>query len=367
MSLPMIPEAAPSYLAALIAANPALAQINQDAMSGSAAPMPPTIVANKGKFVKKVDKTEETITFPDNDANRAAGIVGMPVPQLQAVVLKAKPGKEKAWYATAFTPGNEPQAPDCASDDGIKPNAGVANKQCENCATCPQNVFGSGVKQDGTPSGGKACSDKKSIAIFAAGSAFKFAVPPASLRNWDVYCNQLSTKGIPLPAVITVFGFEQGDTDYKLTFTFGGMLAEAQLESIVKLLDSPEVKAIVEPRTAQLAAPAQNQAIEHKENVVDMAAEKAKRDAEEAGKAAADAEQKKKDAAAKAAATKKANAEKAAAAAAAAASTVPGLDALGGLDLGLGGSTPPADVAPALAAGATAGPSDDDLINSLGL
>ena len=365
MSQDLATLTAPSYLAALIAANPALAQINQDALSGSAAPMPPTIVANKGKFVKKVDKTEETITFPDNDANRAAGIVGMPVPQLQAVVLKAKPGREKAWYATAFTPGNEPQVPDCASDDGIKPNAGVANKQCENCATCTQNVFGSGVKQDGTPSGGKACSDKKSIAIFAAGSAFKFAVPPASLRNWDVYCNQLSTKGIPLPAVITVFGFEQGDTDYKLTFTFGGMLAEKQLESIVKLIDSPEVKAIVGPRTAQLAAPAEA----HKElpPVADLAAEKAKRDAEAAEAAA---EQKKKDAAAKAAATKKANAEKAAAAA----TTVPGLEGLGDLGLGGGDLTQATDseklkaaVDSAASSKAAASISDDDLINSLGL
>ena len=105
MSLPMLPEAAPSYLAALIAANPSLALINQDALSGTAKPMPPSIVADKGRFVKKQDGEEVTITFPDNDANRAAGIVGMPVPQLQAVVLKAKPGKEKAWYATKFMPG----------------------------------------------------------------------------------------------------------------------------------------------------------------------------------------------------------------------------------------------------------------------
>ena len=364
MALPIIPETPPSYLAALLAANPSLAQINQDAMSGSAAPMPPTIVANKGKFVKKVDKVEETVVFPDTDQNRAAGIVGMPVPQLQAIILKGKPGKEKAWYATAYTPGEEPQAPDCSSEDGIKPTAGVPNKQCENCASCPQNVFGSGKKADGTPSGGKACSDKKSVAMYAAGSVFKFAIPPASLRNWDTHCNQLSTKGLPLPAVITVIGFEQGDTDYKLTFNFGGMLAEEQLGKIVGIIDSPEVKAIITPRTAQISAPAQNQVIEHKENVVDMAAEKAKRDADAAEKSAADAEQKKKDAAAKAAATKKANAEKAAAAAA---STVPGLDAIGGLDLGLGGSTPPADATPAVSAGATAGPSDDDLINSLGL
>ena len=353
MSLPMLPEAAPSYLAALIAANPSLALINQDALSGTAKPMPPSIVADKGRFVKKQDGEEVTITFPDNDANRAAGIVGMPVPQLQAVVLKAKPGKEKVWYATKFMPGQETQAPDCSSDDGIKPNADSRLKQCDNCASCPQNVFGSGTDASGNATGGKACADRKVLAMYAAGSAYRFAVPPASLKSWDSYCNQLTTKGLPLPAVITIVGFEQGDTAYKLTFAFGGMLAENQLGAIVKMISTPEVVGICSPRTAQATPPVQQQ-VEHnenkenKENVVDLAAEKAKVE-----------DDKKKAAAEKAAVTKKANAEKAAAEAAAKA-TVSGMDLGLGGDLGLGTTVQPT-------AGASAGPSDDDLINSLGL
>jgi hypothetical protein len=346
MTLPALPEAAPSYLAALIAANPSLALINQDALSGSSKPMPPSIVANKGKFTKKADGVEETICFPDNDQNRAAGIVGMPVPQLQAVILKGKPGKEKAYYVSKYTPGQEAQAPDCSSDDGIKPNADCSLKQCDNCASCPQNVFGSGSNADGTPSGGKACADKKVVAMYAAGSAYRFAIPPASLRNWDSYCAQLTTKGLPLPAVITIIGFEQGDTDYKLTYTFGGMLAEAQLGAIVKMIDTPEVKDIVSPRNASLAiaAPQETKQVDEKSNVVDLADKKAEQEAEA----------KKKDAAAKAAATKKANAEKAAEKVAAS----------GGLDLGLGGDL---GVGAAVAETTAGQPSDDDLINSLGL
>ena len=355
MSLPMLPETAPSYLAALIAANPSLALINQDALSGTAKPMPPSIVADKGRFVKKQDGEEVTITFPDNDANRAAGIVGMPVPQLQAVVLKAKPGKEKAWYATKFMPGQETQSPDCSSDDGIKPNADSRLKQCDNCASCSQNVFGSGTDASGNATGGKACADRKVLAMYAAGSAYRFAVPPASLKSWDSYCNQLTTKGLPLPAVITIVGFEQGDTAYKLTFAFGGMLAENQLGAIVKMISTPEVVDICSPRTAQATPPVQQQVEqenkenkENKENVVDLAAEKAKVE-----------DDKKKAAAEKAAVTKKANAEKAAAEAAAKA-TVSGMDLGLGGDLGLGTTVQPT-------AGASAGPSDDDLINSLGL
>ena len=201
-TLPVIPEVMPDYLKVLLAANPELALINEEALSGSARPLPPTIVADKGKFIKKVDGQETTIVYPDEERFKAAGIVGTPMTQLQAVVLKAKPGKEKAWYKERYTPGQEASSPDCYSEDGTTPAANCRDKQCENCASCPQNVFGSGTDQSGNPTNGKACSDRKILAIYAAGSVFRFAVPPASLSGkrpsalgmaWDPYCNQLST------------------------------------------------------------------------------------------------------------------------------------------------------------------------------
>lgn len=331
----MIPEVAPSYLSALLAANPALAAINQDALSGTAKPFPPSIVADKGRFIKKANGVEEPVVFPDNDANRAAGIVGMPAPQLQAVVLKAKPGKEKSWYAAKYMPGQETTSPDCQSEDGIKPTADSRLKQCESCAGCPQNVFGSGVDQSGNPTAGKSCKDTKVIALFAAGSVYRFAIPPASLKNWDSYCNNLSSKGIPLPAVITTIGFEQGDQSYKLVFNFGGMLAEEQVTKIVGMLDSAEVMEVVSPRTAQIAIAAPVAAPQITAPVAEVV----------------------KEAPAKPKAVEKAKpkaVEKAAPAA--------------GMDLGLGLDTPAAPVAAQVQeAVVTAGPSDDALIAALNL
>ncbi len=348
-----LPTVSPDYIKALIAANPELAAINQEALAGASTPMPPSIVADKGRFIKKVDGVEETLSFPDTDVYRNAGVVGQPVPQLQCVIMRAKAGKEKAWYATKYTPGQETQSPDCWSDDGVKPDAGSRLKQCESCAACAQNVFGSGTNQDGTPGKGKACADRKVLAVFANSSVFRFAVPPASLGNWDSYVRQLNTHGIPLSAVITVVGFEKGDTSYKLTFEFGGMLAEEQAKALVGKLSAPEVMEIVNPRGAQqaLAAPAEQKQVEDK--VVDLDAEKAKKAAAEAEKAAKVEAAKAKKEAEKAA---KEQAKKEAEAAAAA--TPPTMD------LGLGGLEPAAPAEPAAAAG---GVSDDDLIAGLGL
>lgn len=366
-NVPAIPDSAPSYLAALLQQHPELASINQEALSGSAKPMPPAIVADKGKFLIKADGNETVITFPDNAQNQAAGIVGMPVPMLQAVVLKAKPGKEKAYYVAKYTPGQEAQSPDCYSEDGVTPAADCRLKQCETCASCPQNVFGSGSDASGNPSGGKACSDKKVLAIFAAGSVYRFAVPPASLSgkrpsglgmSWDAYCNQLSAKGLPLPAVITTVSFDQGDTDYKLNFNFGGMLAEQQLVKLLPLMDTPEVKDVITPRSAP-SVPRQTQ-IEDKSNVADInAAREAKEKADAVEKEKA-AEKAKVAADKKKAAEDKKKAD--AAAAAGAGQTVAGLDLGLGGDMGAG-ATQAAQPEPA----AAGNPSDADLIDSLGL
>ena len=257
-----LPTVSPDYIKALIAANPELAAINQEALAGASTPMPPSIVADKGRFIKKVDGVEETLSFPDTDVYQQAGVVGQPVPQLQCVVMRAKAGKEKAWYATKYTPGQEAQSPDCWSDDGVKPAADSRLKQCESCAACAQNAFGSGTNQDGTPGKGKACADRKVLAVFANFSGFRFAVPPASLGNWDGYVRQLNTHGIPLSAVITVVGFEKGDTSYKLTFEFGGMLTEEQAKALVGKLSAPEVMEIVNPRGQQaLTAPAEQKQV----------------------------------------------------------------------------------------------------------
>ena len=344
-----LPTVSPDYIKALIAANPELAAINQEALAGASTPMPPSIVADKGRFIKKVDGVEETLSFPDTDVYQQAGVVGQPVPQLQCVVMRAKAHVEKVWFATKYTPGQETTSPDCWSDDGVKPDAGSRLKQCESCAACAQNAFGSGTNQDGTPGKGKACADKKVIAIFANSSVFRFAVPPASLGNWDAYVRQLNTHGIPLSAVITVMGFEKGDAAYKLTFEFGGMLAEEQAKVLVGKLSAPEVMEIVNPRGAQvaLAAPAEQKQVEQK--VVDLDAEKAKKaEADKAAKAEAAKAKKDAEKAAKEQAKKEAEA--------AAAATPPTMD------LGLGGLEPAAPAEPA-----SGGVSDDDLIAGLGL
>ena len=234
----------PSFLAAYAAQHGAeLAAINDAAMGGLSAGMPPTISLNGTRFVVKENGEDKTLNQLE----------------LQCVVLKAKPGIDKQWYATKFVPGQEPVSPDCQSFDGVAPDAGSPSPQCANCAGCAHNQFGSALDNSGNAMKGKACQDNKVIAIFANGGIYRFKIPAASLKNFVSYVKQLQSHNLFLPAVITTVGFDPSVSYPMLTFKAQGALAEAQFAQIVGKIDSPEVAdalMVKAPVQQQLTAPA---------------------------------------------------------------------------------------------------------------
>lgn len=340
----MIPQASqlPAYLQQVLANNQALLQTNLNAAEGIGAGAPPTITAVQGMFKKKIDGVEEVIQI------EVQGMGKMNAPKIAAVILAGKPTLDRAYFATAYTGGTEPVSPDCSSEDGIRPKADSPNKQCESCAGCPQNMWASAKNQDGTPAKGKACAEKKRLAIFADNNIFRFNVPPASLGDFAAYARQLAGHGLPLSMVITTISFDPA-TPTKLVFAFQGLVPEAAANKVLAMVDSDEVKAIMQNFTAPAAlpAPAQNQTVAAQPDPAVEAAAKA--EADKKAKAAEATAKKKADAEAK----KKAE-EEAKAAAAAAASADAGL----GLDLGMGDSAPAET-----ATGGEGEISDDELAN----
>lgn len=314
----MIPEAAnlPAYLQKIVAENPSLLQSNMDAANGIGGGSVPTITANQGMFKTKIDGVEEVIQI------KVEGMGLINAPKIAAVILAGKPALDRAYFATAYSgAGTEPVSPDCSSEDGIKPKADSPNKMCESCAGCAMNMWGSAKLQDGTPGKGKACAEKKRLAIFANNGVFRFNVPPASLGDFAAYARQLAGHGLPLSSVITTISFDPA-TPTKLVFGFQAILPEASYNKIAPLITGSEVKAIMDNFSAP-AAPAQQQIAQQAgPSAEEVAAQKA------AAETAQKAEAAKVAKAAKAAADKKAKEDKAAADKAAAAA--------GSADLGLG-------------------------------
>lgn len=252
----MIPEgsAIPAYILNADAAK----QANADACAGISTGFAARLKLN-GKAFALVDGNGEETPVKNKDLTEAAD-ENMYLPM---VVLRAKPELQKAWYAAAYKLGEEGKAPDCFSNDGMMPDASVAVKQCESCAACQMNAYGSGKDQDGNPTGGKACSDNKILAVFVKGGIYKFKIPPASLKTWALFVKQLGTRGIPVGNIKTLVGFDDSKSYPVLRFEFGGFMEEKFLPALAEKAASTEAEEIVNdsitagaPKALQAPTPA---------------------------------------------------------------------------------------------------------------
>lgn len=236
-----IPSNVPAHVSALFAK---LSGINTDASEGISQGMHPLIKLSGTRFVLVKDGEETAVKTLE----------------LKVVVLRAKKGFEKRYFAKKFDPNStEATPPDCFSMDGISPASGCTSPQNATCAGCKNNMFGSGTDQNGNPGKGKACSDRKVLAVLypnpdtKALEIYGLSLPPASLKSFGAYVNTLTSNNIPLPAAFTTIGFDERTSFPVLTFSFGGMMGEKELSQVIPMVDSDEVRAIVDAQAPAIS------------------------------------------------------------------------------------------------------------------
>jgi hypothetical protein len=115
----------------------------------------------------------------------------------------------RIFYKDKYDKDN-PTPPDCASVGGLYPDSSGRNIQNKDCASCPQNKFGTGKDQEGNPSRGKACKETRRLVLKYPGVSLPclLSVPPTSLTNFSEYLKKLSSAvpgGLPMWAVTTKF------------------------------------------------------------------------------------------------------------------------------------------------------------------
>lgn len=226
---------------------------NEDAAAGIGTGAPPRVKLNGKQFVMVDGNGKETPFPPSQLVPTPDGNVGMPV-----VFLRAKKAFSKQWFAGAYNPNVEAQAPDCYSHDAERPHPASLVKQSEACANCPQNAFGSGHDQNGNATAGKACSDNKIMAAFIPGFGVnQFKIPPASLKNFGIYVKQLSAANLPIHLVKTLVMFDSKVSFPVLMFAYNGVIPENAVAKVEEMMNSPEADEIVNPVFATAAAPKQ--------------------------------------------------------------------------------------------------------------
>lgn len=165
---------------------------------------------------------------------------------IDVVIVGANPRLSKTWYAKAWTPDSEPQAPECFSLDGVSPDPQSTQPQNDLCASCPQNAWGSKVTPQGQQI--KACADKKRLAVVSAddptGPVYLLEVTPAALKGLNQYQKELAHRGIAPEIVRTRVSFDTDASFPKLKFGFGGFNEADAQEAVDPLFGSASVKEI---------------------------------------------------------------------------------------------------------------------------
>lgn len=163
---------------------------------------------------------------------------------LNVIIVHANPGVTKAYYDTKWNPNQEAEAPACASDDGITPRADSQRPQCNACAACPQNQFGSKINPE-TGAESKACTDKKTIAIVTpgqeGGEMLRLQIPTNSLKDFGAYLRGL--PNVPYYAVVTEITFDTTASYPKIKFRPVAYISEQAAPIIMQRHNSDEAKA----------------------------------------------------------------------------------------------------------------------------
>lgn len=158
---------------------------------------------------------------------------------LNVVVVAAAPKVSRTFYAGVYKKG-EALAPECWSANGDAPDATVKEPQSKSCATCPQNIKGSG--QGDT----RACRFSQRLAVVLdndiKGDVFQLTLPSTSIfgegesGKWplQMYAKMIGGKGVPITAVVTEMRFDTASSTPKVTF------------KPVRFLESNEISAAIE-------------------------------------------------------------------------------------------------------------------------
>jgi len=181
------------------------------------------------------------------------------------VVVNGSPNVSRVFYAGKYVKG-EASAPACFSADGKAPDPTAVSPQSSACATCPQNVEGSG---DGTS---RACRYFQRIAVALegdiGGNVYRLQLPAKSIFGkpvgekmpFQAYARFLAGHGVPMKGVVTEARFDTSQSVPVLTFRSVRPLTRDEWELSLQQGSTPDAMQAIETKfaspTKRAAAPA---------------------------------------------------------------------------------------------------------------
>jgi hypothetical protein len=177
---------------------------------------------------------------------------------MNIIIAAAAPKTSRTYFAAVYQEGVA-LAPECWSNDGITPDKSSSGKQSTACATCPQNIAGSG---QGTS---KKCRYTHRLAVLLENDAIDGELYELSLAATSIfgkgennkmplfqYAKLLGAKGLNITDVVTEMRFDTDSATPKMVFTPVRALDVDELAAVHKHGVSPEAVSAI---TATYSAP----------------------------------------------------------------------------------------------------------------
>lgn len=139
------------------------------------------------------------------------------------VIIASGKGVTRTFYADKYEEGKDIK-PACWSAEGVVPNEEVPNPQAKSCATCPQNIEGSGEGKS------RACRFSKRLAVSLendiSGNIYRMSVPSKSYFGradgekmpLQAFGKFLAGHGIPITGIVTEARFDTAEAVPVLKF-----------------------------------------------------------------------------------------------------------------------------------------------------
>lgn len=140
------------------------------------------------------------------------------------VIVNANPNVSRSYYEGAYVKG-QASVPACYSADGKNPAKEASKPQSSSCATCPQNIKGSGQGDS------RACRFFQRVAVVLEGdmegTVYRLQMPSKSVFGdadngkmpFKAYAKFLAGHGVPISGVVTKARFDTSEAVPVLKFS----------------------------------------------------------------------------------------------------------------------------------------------------
>lgn len=198
---------------------------NEDLQGGLFGTYP--IISIKGKVWHIVEGDKKTLVRKPGQEDPSSSI--------EVVILKANPNKSKLYYPDGYEEGSTAK-PTCYSDDSKTPALDAQVRQSASCLTCPRNVWGSKVTENGAKA--RECSDNRRMAVAPMGRLdmpMLLRVPAGSLTDLGSYATMLDGRRVTYTGVVTKISFDHTVAHQKFIFKATRFVTEEEAEEILEV------------------------------------------------------------------------------------------------------------------------------------